>query len=181
MPASSTEAPKLLWNERGLASNWSVMHWLCGLVWHLVWAWTIGIAEWRAWASLFILVVLALVFEILESQFARENVIWSLLGYGTTYGDGDTVTNASADVLFTLFGWLPVQLLVMYLGTAPELLGTLLGVATFALLLFLVLFRKEIARVKVYNEWLAARQREESDGPSFVRLSTRDVTPSRQA
>ena len=121
-------------------SSWSVMHFLSGYIWQVVWVWATDM--WAPWASLFIFTVLAMVFELLENWRVTGAPMWAWLGYDESTYSGDTASNSVSDLLVSLLGWGVVHLVTSFART-PAALGALLGTAGVLFVAFLVLYRLE--------------------------------------
>ena len=132
--------PSLFWSEFGYVSAWSIMHFLSGYLWCVVFAW--AFRDVLPWVHLLLLLIVALLFELLENQKGAGSWMWGGIGYDTTTYSGDTALNAVSDVLFTVLGWTVVRIVVMY-TTSDVALGVLLGVAGALFAIFLCLFRIE--------------------------------------
>ena len=132
--------------ERVWISDWSIVHFLSGLVPHALYAYLLSFDH---WISLYVLAVGACLFELFENHRSDGEFLWTGLGYtGATYS-GDSLQNSVCDVLFLLLGWGVAE--VVYLITSSMLaLYVLLGVAAALLAMFLYLFSKERA------QWAAA-------------------------
>lgn len=121
-------------------SAWSIMHFLSGYLWHVVWAWTTDM--WAPWVSLFLFMTLAMVFELLENWRVTGAPMWAWLGYDETTYSGDTASNSVSDLLVSLLGWGVVHLVASFART-PAALGALLGSAGVLFVVFLLFYRQE--------------------------------------
>ena len=140
------------WHEYSYVSTWSIMHFLSGYAWNIVWvfAWD----DYMPWLNLWILMAIALFFELLENQPRSGAWMWGCLGYDETTYDGDSAVNAISDVLFTLAGWGVVKLVASF-TTSDIALGALLGTGGVMFLVFLALFREE-RRIQLGSPAMAA-------------------------
>ena len=95
--------------EEGYVSVFSLVHFVAGWLFHLVWVWTSAGA---AWVSLFLVASLAVVFEIAENSRMVSYWIWRrTLGRDGQEYRQDSLENSQTDVLVALLGWLGVQLI----------------------------------------------------------------------
>ena len=138
----------LVQGEDGFASNWSIMHFLSGLVPHALYAWLLG---GDAWISLYVLAFVACVFELVENTPGAGKIMWTCIGYTTENYRIDSLQNSQCDVLFLLLGWLVAQV-VHLLSPGMTAFWVVMGVAAVLFVAFLWLFSRERAR------WHAAKQ-----------------------
>ena len=128
-------------SEDGLVSAWSIMHFLSGYMWSLIW--TAATSDFLPWLNLLLFAIVAIGFEILENLPRSGAWMWGWLGYDEKSYTGDSAVNTSSDVLISLVGWVVVRGVLMGAGTTGAAVGALLGVAGALLLLFLYLYRIE--------------------------------------
>ena len=126
--------------ETAYLSAWSIMHFLSGYVWHVVWAWASDL--WEPWLSLFLLMLLAMVFELLENNPVCGAPMWAWLGYDRTTYAGDTASNSVSDLLCSLLGWGVVHL-VATLSMETAALTALLSAGGVLFVVFLGAFYVE--------------------------------------
>ena len=132
----------LLRGERVWCSNWSIVHFLVGLVPHALYAYLL---TWDHWISLYVLALGACLFELFENGTMFPQRVWGGLGYTSATYQGDSLQNSVCDVVFALLGWGVAQ--AVYLLTSSMIaLYVLLGVAALLGVLFLWLFHLERAR-----------------------------------
>ena len=84
--------------EDGYLSNWSIVHALFGYSVHLLWKWVpIGAPT---WLSLFIVAVLACVFELVENEPTMGQKLWTAtIGLDAADYRIDALKNAVTDIL----------------------------------------------------------------------------------
>ena len=138
-------APIFSWTDKSFLSAWSIMHFLSGYLWNVVWTWAFDGA--LPVLNLALLVVVACVFELVENQKGSGDWLWGSLGYDTTTYTGDSAINAVSDVLLSVVGWCVVAGAAAIARTTL-VLGLLLGTAAVIFVAFLFLFR--IERQKVF-------------------------------
>lgn len=148
------------WDEFGYVSTWSIMHFLSGYLWNIVWVF--ALSDYVPWLNLLLLSLFAVGFEILENQPGSGSWMWGCIGYDETTYTGDTAINSGSDIFFSLLGWGVVRLVAAF-TTSSIALGVLLGVAGGLFIIFLVLFSIE-RRIQ-----LGPKAPRASDTPSPVR------------
>jgi hypothetical protein len=128
------------WTDFGYLSPWSIMHFLSGYLWCIVWVWAFD--DIPAWLNLLLFLALASLFEIVENQKGSGSWMWGFLGYNKKTYTGDTAINSVSDILISAVGWAVVRVSTLE-STTNIVLGILLGVAAALFLVFLYLFRIE--------------------------------------
>ena len=91
--------PVWSWREDAYLSPWSIMYFLTGYLWNLVWTWAFDAT--LPVLNLAILVVVACIFEVLENQDGNTFWIWRFCGYEEEGYTGDTALNSAMDVLLS--------------------------------------------------------------------------------
>ena len=138
--AKPARTPLCSWNEDAYLSAWSIMHFLSGYLWNVVWTFAFDGALTTLNFALF--VVAACVFELVENQKGNMFWMWGWLGYKHSSYTGDTAINSISDVLVSMAGWGAVYAVVAFTRSMLAL-GLLLGAAGALFVAFLVLFRIE--------------------------------------
>ena len=128
------------WTEIAYVSTCSIMHFLSGYLWCIVWVW--AFSDTLPWLNLLLFTASALVFEVLENQKGSGSWMWGWLGYDTETYTGDSALNAVSDVLISIIGWLIVRIVTLF-TTSTVALGAMLGAAGVLFLVFLYFFRIE--------------------------------------
>lgn len=124
--------------EDGYLSNWSIMHTLFGYSVHLLWKWA-GVGA-PTWLSLFMVAVLACVFELVENEPTFGQKLWTAtIGLDAADYRIDALKNAVTDILVALLGWVVVEL-VTELSDALATKVVLLVVGLLSLSVFLAGF-----------------------------------------
>ena len=127
-------------DEYAYVSAWSIMHFLSGYMWSVVWAF--GFGDVLPWLNLLLFALVATAFEVLENRPASGRWMWGWLGYDEKTYAGDSATNTAMDVLISLVGWGVVRIVVEF-TLETEALAVLLGVAGALFAVFLFLYRIE--------------------------------------
>ena len=128
------------WTDYAYVSTWSIMHYLSGYLWCVVWVWAFNNA--LIWLNLLLFTTTALVFELLENQKGSGSWMWGWLGYDEDTYTGDSALNSVSDVLISVLGWLTVRVVTLF-TTSAAALGVLLGAAAVLFIAFLYMFRIE--------------------------------------
>lgn len=128
-------------NESGFVSAWSIMHYLSGWMWRLIWMFATD--DYLPWVNVLLFTAVALGFEMLENFESTGGPMWAWLGYDRTTYAGDSAVNSSADVLWSLVGWALARAVLLATGLTGKGLGVTLGVAGALFAVFLYLFRIE--------------------------------------
>ena len=138
--------------ERGYVTIYSIVHYVSGWVWHLLWQWN---DTGSTWLSLFLLATLAIVFELGENSQIVSYWIWSkTLGRDGREYEQDSLENSQCDVLAALVGWLVVELIDTSTLNARI---AMLCVALVLLVLFVFLFYVRQKRTRVLPTKPAAK------------------------
>jgi hypothetical protein len=133
----------LVVGEIGVYSHWTIMHFLSGLVPHAIFVFLTSADH---WISLYVLAMIACLFELVENEPGNGEWMWKFIGYTVVDHKPDTLKNSVSDVVFLLLGWL-VSEVVFLLGAPLELgLSLLLGLALVLFVVFIYLFRVERSR-----------------------------------
>ena len=134
--------------ETGYLSIYSIVHFVAGWLWHVVWVWT---GAGSTWVSAWLVAVLAIVFELAENSRLVSYWIWrKTLGQDGRAYTQDSLENSQCDVLLALLGWLGVELIddatSGATGARIALLCTGLGLFGLFLLLFWLRLRMDRRR-----------------------------------
>lgn len=122
------------------------MHFLSGYAWQILWVWvsvSMSTTHEISWLSLYLLMLVGFLFELVENNPTGKRLMWSCFGYDDTSYPGDSATNAISDMLFVLLGWTVVELMV-FVDHSMVMLVILLSVGFVLLLMFVYLLRLEL-------------------------------------
>jgi len=143
--------------ERGIASAWSITHFLHGWLWNTIWMF--ATQDYMPWLNLFVGASLELLFEVWEN-YVKSGVwsCWVWLGYTPESYDGDSAINSASDVLFALLGWGLARLVLVGTGLTGLGLGLTLGAAALLLVVFLILHWIERRVNRIGNNFREAQR-----------------------
>jgi len=161
---ASAMAAFALRGETGYLSPWSLVHTSVGLGWNALWHALFD--QGGARLNLFLLVLVAIAFELLENNLGVMGSLWQRLGRRMDAFDIDSVSNSQTDVLVAVLGHGLSELFFETLSRTAASVATIVIVA-----ILLVVFAVYFVTAG-YRRWAPTRDRVGNGGPLVVREST---------
>lgn len=141
-----------LQGEQGYVTAWTLMHTSTGLLWNG--CWHAAFDDDGARLNLFLLVVVAIVFELVENNLAIVGPMWRRLNRDMTHYHTDTLPNSQTDVLVAVLGHGLSELFFATLSRVEASVATFV-VAGILVGTFLVYFV-----TRGYEQWASAPSQE---------------------